>query len=312
VWRLRLPLDYPGVPHCNAWAIAAGDGVVLVDTGAHTPESMAHLERALEQVGLRVEDVRLVVCTHAHYDHCGEAATIAARAGCEIWMHPDNAHVLADVNDPDAVLAWRLEIGRQSGVPEEALQRLAEESAGGVPLALPLRPDRDLTDGVVIETDLGPWTVVETPGHAPSHVCLHQPDRRLLLSGDHVLGRITLYFDYGWTPDPVGEFLASLDRVDALDARLALSGHGRPFMGVHGHIEGSRTLVQMRLSAVREALAEIGPASAFDVVPRVYGDAARQTTTRARLNKLLCYLTHLERRGEVRRIPGDPERWAPA
>ena len=62
--------------------------------------------------------------------------------------------------------------------------------------------------------------VHETPGHAPSHVVLHQPERRLLISGDHVLGRISLYFDYGWTPDPVGEFLALARRVDALDVRL--------------------------------------------------------------------------------------------
>ncbi|MCW3048878.1 MAG: fold metallo-hydrolase, partial [Solirubrobacterales bacterium] len=33
VWRLRLPLPWPGVPHCNAWAVAAGDGIVLFDTG---------------------------------------------------------------------------------------------------------------------------------------------------------------------------------------------------------------------------------------------------------------------------------------
>ena len=82
-----------------------------------------------------------------------------------------------------------------------------------------------LVDGVVVDTDLGPWTVVETPGHAPSHICLHQPEHRMLISGDHLLGRVSLYFDYGWTPDPVGEFLGSLDRVDALDARLALAGH---------------------------------------------------------------------------------------
>jgi hypothetical protein len=63
VWRLRLPLPYPGVPHCNAWAVAAGDGIVLFDTGMHEPGSMAHLERAMEQVNLRVEHVRLVVCT---------------------------------------------------------------------------------------------------------------------------------------------------------------------------------------------------------------------------------------------------------
>ncbi len=53
VWRLRLPLPWPGVPHCNAWALAAGDGVVLVDTGMHEPGSLAHLERALDQAGLR-------------------------------------------------------------------------------------------------------------------------------------------------------------------------------------------------------------------------------------------------------------------
>ena len=47
VWRLRLPLPWPGVPHCNAWALAAGDGIVLVDTGMHEPGSMGHLERAL-------------------------------------------------------------------------------------------------------------------------------------------------------------------------------------------------------------------------------------------------------------------------
>jgi glyoxylase-like metal-dependent hydrolase (beta-lactamase superfamily II) len=63
VWRLRLPLPYPGVPHCNAWAVAAGDGIVLFDTGMHEPGSMGHLERAMEQVDLCVERVRLVVCT---------------------------------------------------------------------------------------------------------------------------------------------------------------------------------------------------------------------------------------------------------
>ena len=60
VFRLRLPLPWPGVPHCNAWAIAAGSGVVLVDTGMHQPGSLAQLERAMEQVNLRLEHVRLL------------------------------------------------------------------------------------------------------------------------------------------------------------------------------------------------------------------------------------------------------------
>ena len=49
--------------------------------------------------------------------------------------------------------------------------------------------------------------VYETPGHAPSHVVLHEPESGMLISGDHLLGRVSLFFDHGHTPDPVGEFL---------------------------------------------------------------------------------------------------------
>src|SRR5262249_28647926 len=164
---------------------------------------------------------------HAHIDHCGQASAIQKRSGCALWMHPNHEHLTAGAEDPEALLERRLEIARQSGVPEATLRRLAEERRSqGFGLSGPVEPDRGLVEGVVVSSDLGDWQVIETPGHAPSHVCLHQPERRLLISGDHLLGRISLYFDYGWTPDPVGEFLDSLEKVDALDARLALSGHG--------------------------------------------------------------------------------------
>src|SRR5207302_3066517 len=88
-------------------------------------------------------------------------------------------------------------------------------------------PDKALVNGVRIETEAGTWTVTETPGHAPSHVVLYQAERRLLISGDHLLGRVSLYFDHGWTPDPVAEFLSSLEVVERLNARLCLPGHGR-------------------------------------------------------------------------------------
>ena len=123
VWRLRLPLPWPGVPHCNAWAIAAGDGIVLVDTGTHEPGSLGQLERALDQVGLRLEHVRLLVCTHAHADHCGQAGPILERAGCELWAHPNLEHFNAAADDPAAAHARRVEIARQSGVPVEPPDR---------------------------------------------------------------------------------------------------------------------------------------------------------------------------------------------
>jgi len=309
VWRLRLPLPWPGVPHGNAWALAAGDGIVLVDTGYHAAGSLAHLERALAQVGLRLDLVRLLVCTHAHSDHYGQAAPILARAGCELWMHGDYGHAVSSAHDPDAALARRLEVARQSGVPEEPLRRWAAQHAGaGSGIAEIVAPDRALHEGDEVQTDLGTWRVHETPGHAPSHVCLFQPERRILISGDHVLGRISLYYDFGWTPDPAGEFLSSLAKVGALGARLGLSGHGKPFTDVDGHIRGNVELVNARLDAAVGALAD-GPQTAYDLLPAVHGAAVTQGMAAWWLSETLCYLTHLEQTGRVRRREGDPALW---
>jgi glyoxylase-like metal-dependent hydrolase (beta-lactamase superfamily II) len=310
LFRLRLPLPWPGVPHCNAWAVASGEGFVLFDTGMHQPDSISHLERALEMCHLRLEQAQMVVCTHAHTDHCGQVATVVERAGCEVWIHPNHKHLDRMLEDPQAVLERRLEIARQSGVPEEPLRRAAKErSAQGSGIAGPIEPHRDLLAGVKIHTDLGEWVTYETPGHAPSHVCLFQPERRLLISGDHLLGRISLYFDYGYSPDPVGEFLGSLDVVQRLGARLCLAGHGRTFADVHAHIEGNRALVDQRLTSVRQALdgRELTP---FELVPHVYGEALSRQNAHWLLSKILCYLTHLQALGQVRQIPGEPARWA--
>jgi glyoxylase-like metal-dependent hydrolase (beta-lactamase superfamily II) len=309
VYRLRLPLPWPGVPHCNAWAVRAGEGVVLFDTGMHQPDSMAHLERALDMCGLALEQVRLVVCTHAHSDHYGQAATIVERTGCELWMHANHEHMRRMAEDPEAVLDRRIEVARHSGVPEEPLQRwAAERRARDSGIAGVIEPDRELRTGARIDTDLGPWIAYETPGHAPSHVCLFEPQRRLLISGDHLLGRISLYFDYGYTPDPVGEFLHSLEVVEGLGARLCLPGHGRTFADVQAHINGNRTLVHERLRAVLAAVRD-EPLTAFEIVPRTYGESLSGQNAHWLLSKVLCYLTHLRVLGEVRPIDGEPQRW---
>lgn len=313
VYRLRLPLPWPGVPHCNAWAVRAGEGFVLFDTGMSQPDSMANLERALAMCGLRLEETRLIVCTHAHSDHCGQAATIAQRVGCQVWMHPSHELMSAMVEDPAAVMARRLEVARQSGVPAEPLRRYAEqrarEGASESGFAGPVEIDRELVDGVAVTTDLGEWVAYETPGHSPSHVCLFQPERRLLISGDHLLGRISLYFEMGNSPDPVGEFLGSLDVVERLGARLCLAGHGRTFTDVHAHIAGNRDLVGEQLQQVRATVGG-GQLTAYEVVTAIYGDSLSEQNGQWLLSMTLGYLTHLAALGELRRIPGETERWA--
>jgi glyoxylase-like metal-dependent hydrolase (beta-lactamase superfamily II) len=314
VWRLRLPLPWPGVPHVNAFALDAGDGIVLVDTGIHEPGSLEELARALRQAGWHLEDIRLVVCTHAHSDHYGLAAPIVEATGCELWMHPRHEHMTRALADPEQSLARRIEVARQSGVPLEPLREWAERRRSDPPtIAGVVLPARELLPGVEIETRLGSWSVHETPGHAPSHVSLFQPERRLLISGDHLLGRVSLYFDFGWTPDPTAEFLNSLDVVEQLDARLCLPGHGRPFADVQAHIDANRIEIKSRLYSAVEALAD-GPLTAFELLPKVFNGDFDPMMTTWLLTMVLSFVTHLEREGLVERVPpgseDEPERWS--
>jgi glyoxylase-like metal-dependent hydrolase (beta-lactamase superfamily II) len=161
-----------------------------------------------------------------------------------------------------------------------------------------------------VETDLGAWRTYETPGHAPSHVVFHQPERRLLMSGDLIVGRVFLYFDHGHTPDPVGEFLSSLDVVEGLDTGLCVSGHGRPFRNIPPRAQAYRDEVARQLDGVRRTLEE-GPKSPFEIVLEWLGrDDPPPAAVGYGLELTLSYLDHLAILGEARRAEGaEPDRW---
>jgi len=312
IWRLRLPLPWPGVPHGNAWAVASDGGIVLFDTGIGGKGRMRQFDIALAQIGFGVEDIRLLVCTHSHTDHYGLAAPIVEGAGCELWMHPAWEHVRLLADDPKAALEQRLEVARQSGVPPAALERYrgARTDDGDAGIDAIVEPDRDLVPGVEVETDLGTWQVHETPGHAPSHVCLHQPERKLMISGDHLLGRTVLFFDYGHSPDPVGEFLGGMDEIEPLAVELCLPGHGRPFRDPGAKIAEARRQVDELLAKVRDALAE-GDRTAFEIVAEIIGAENLNTPVSAWvLQIVLSCLDHLAILGEVTALEdADPQHW---
>jgi len=283
----------------------------MFDTGIGGKGKLRALDLALAQAGFGVEDVRLVVCTHSHTDHYGLAGAITERAGCELWMHPRWGHVRLQAADPQAALEARIEVARQSGVPAKALERYRERREDDETGIDSLRePDRELVPGVEVETDLGTWQVHETPGHAPSHVVLHQPERRLLISGDHLLGRTVLFFDYGHSPDPVGEFLSSLEEAEGLDIGLVLPGHGRTFRDPEAKIAESRRQVGELLGKVRGALAD-GERTAFEIVAEILGpDNVNSPASAWVLQIVLSCLDHLAIGGEVEPIEGsDPQRW---
>jgi glyoxylase-like metal-dependent hydrolase (beta-lactamase superfamily II) len=284
----------------------------MFDTGIGGKGRLRQLDLALAQAGFGVDDVRLVVCTHSHTDHYGLAAPIVEGAGCELWMHPAWEHVRLLADDPAAALEHRLEVARQSGVPLAGLERYREarsdDDDNGIDAIV--EPDLDLLPGVEVETDLGTWQVHETPGHAPSHVVLHQPERRLMISGDHLLGRTVLFFDHGHSPDPVGEFLGSLDRVEPLAVDLCLPGHGRPFRDPKAKIAEARRQVGELLGKTRDALAE-GEKTGFEIVAEIVGaDNVNTPVSAWVLQIVLSCLDHMVILGEVVKVEGtDPQRW---
>ena len=309
IWRIRLPLPWDATPHGNAYAVSAGDGVVLFDTGYGGVDGLPQLELGLRLAGFSLDDVRLVVCTHTHSDHYGSAASILERTGAPLWLHPAWAHIRPNVTDFDAAIDARLELARHIGFPDhlvaemEKLRRGSESGFDGAP-----GPDRELTDGVEVETDLGTWVTHATPGHAPSHVVFHQPEHRILISGDMIVGRVFLFFDAGHTPDPVGEFVSSLDVVEGLDAGLVLSGHGKPFRDVPGKVAANRAEVERQLGAVRVTLAD-DPKTIYELIGLTLNEEPSAPIAGYAMEMTTAYLAHLDQLGEAEKLDGDPERW---
>lgn len=301
VWRLRLPSAYAHIDHSNAYVIEGADGITLVDCGAGAhPTTHEALDRALAETGHRVEDVSQLVVTHYHCDHIGSAAWVVERSGCAVWAHPASGHFTDATRRPDEIFARRRRRAQRDGVPEHWLDVYASVQEELHALDGEFAVDHVAVEGVQVPTGLGAWTVVETPGHAPSHVGLYQPDRRLLISADLIFAGFAPHYDYGNTADPVGEFLGSLDRIEGLDVETAMPGHGRPMTRdeVAVAIAGHRAGVHERLDRVRDALRG-GATNGWQVLQAV--DPAIVTDPHGSwiFGEMLGYLCHLRRRGEV-------------
>src|SRR5262245_41111570 len=307
VWRLRLPLPWPGIPQVNAWALERADGIVLVDCGLDAPGALPELERALGALDAGLDDVRLLVCTHAHPDHYGLAARIVERTNSELWMHPRHAHATAALIDPEGAARLLRAAARRSGVPQDQLP--SGESFESMGFAGAALPDRELVAGVEVQTTGATWHVVETPGHAPSHVCLFDPVARLLISGDHLLERAgALHFDLGSSPDPIGEYLVSLRTVEALGAGTCLPGHGASFGDIPAVLAATRDEVQRRLDEVE---AKVGAGvTGFELADRRHGTLLHGPNGPHFLAETLALLAHLERRQRLERVRVDGvDRW---
>jgi glyoxylase-like metal-dependent hydrolase (beta-lactamase superfamily II) len=300
LWQLRLPLPWQEISHVNVYVVPLDEGIMLVDCGsAGDPTDKEALGLALRTAGLSLGDVRVLAATHTHSDHVGLAAWVIEESGCEFLMHPASAHFYDAMRDPAGIEAARSRRARREGVPDDLLASYGDvrEETEGVLAAV--EPDRHLVDGVRLASALGGWDVVETPGHAPSHVCLVQRDLGIAIVCDLVSRGFAPYFDYGYSPDPVGELLASLERIDGVAGlAMVLPGHGRPITELGDVVESHRAGLRSRLDLARAAVAT-GPAGAYEITGRMFGEAPTRIAAVWRMAEVVCYLRHLRQTGEI-------------
>ena len=170
--------------------------------------------------------------------------------------------------------------------------------------ALPVTMQR-LDDGMMIRGDGVTLHALHTPGHASDHLCYYLEEERALFTGDLILGGSTTVIP----PDDgdLGDYLASLRRVLALDVQRIYPAHGPVLEPARPVIEGYIAHRLQREAQILEALGA-GAETAVEIVARVYREVATALHPVARLS-VLSHLAKLEREGRVTRAPGDPPRF---
>ena len=311
-----VPLPNSSLGHVFVYVFETDRGVYLVDAGWNTDEAYGVLDAGLATAGCAMGDVLGVLVTHVHPDHYGLAGRIREASGAWISLHPADADLLTRRGIEPVDLRARMgSLMRQLGAPADEVAAMEAMVAMFTPGADVTLPDVLIEDGE--RPDVPGWdlSAIWTPGHTPGHLCFWEPRHRLLLTGDHVLPRITpnVSVNSQIDGDPLGEYLRSLDRLDEYRPDEVLPAHEYRFDDLHGRLAELRRHHDERF---REALVAIrhGHTTAWDIASRLSWsrgwDEIEGFMRRAAVGEALAHLRALEGRGVVVETPGEPAHWS--
>ncbi|HMG40492.1 MAG TPA: MBL fold metallo-hydrolase [Acidimicrobiales bacterium] len=316
LWSIPVPIPDSPLRYVLVYCLELDDGVALIDAGWNCDEAWDALGAGLAVAGGSIADVQAVLVTHVHPDHHGLAGRVRAASGAWVGLHPADAALIGDHgSELEALLSSRADLVVESGAPDALAFRMPP-----VPVAITgpggfAEPDVLLTDGD--RPDLPGWDLrtVWTPGHSPGHVCFYSEDRRLLLSGDHVLPRISPHVARHSSrhPDPLGDFLRSLTKVRALPVDEVLPAHEYRFAGLDRRVDQLVEHHAVRLAEIEAVLQERPAATAWDVTgeltwSRPWAEIPAYMQLAAN-GETLAHLALLEVMGRVAREDGPPPRF---
>jgi glyoxylase-like metal-dependent hydrolase (beta-lactamase superfamily II) len=271
VHRVPLPLPNDGLRAVNVYVLAGTDGPVLIDSGWAIPEARDVLVSGLDQLGWSLPDVRRFLVTHVHRDHYQQAVTLREEFGTRVGLGAGERPSLELLRAPGRKpLQQQVEALRALGAKSLADLVAAHLGEGTIDELEWALPDDWLEEGTVDGGDDRVLDVVPTPGHTRGHVVFHDTAAGLLFAGDHVLPTITpsIGFEPVLSPNPLGDFLASLAVVRSRPDATLLPAHGAVTASVHARVDELVAHHGARLDETERAVAE-GATTAYDVAGRL-------------------------------------------
>ena len=346
--QLKTPMVGPALPYVMPYAFIGSEGVSLFDAGFGTPAAIEAMTKELATLGFEPKDIRRLFISHAHPDHIGMASWVKEQSPeAEVLMLEREWQWIQDRWLDNA--AWT-QLSDQwlvaHGVPVEEIEAAHREGAlsptsprvessdaddgeakpeqpsgsGGRSPFAAIEPDITLQDGEVVEFDDWRLRAVWTPGHTPGHMCMYEPNRKLMFTGDHVLPyispNVSLHADQEGS-SPLEDFRASLEKVGAFDVERALPAHEFTIPDLRARCDVLLHHHDDRLEEVRSAIGD-GQASGRDVSQRVLWntgpfDDFNIFMKRSAVGETLAHLQLLEGIGRVERVEdGDRVVWRQA
>jgi glyoxylase-like metal-dependent hydrolase (beta-lactamase superfamily II) len=210
----------------NFYAVDSPDGLIMIDTGL----SDAMMQSALSQLaqhGRSASDIRHIVITHAHYDHCGGLNYLQRQVNARTYCHPHETLIVR--GEQQAIMPAPASLGFP-------WRQAARAMTGNMPTAAPARVDAEISEGAELP---GGWCVIAFPGHTRGQIGLWNADTRVLIGGD-----VMIHFPWGLglplrpaTPD-MDEAKRSIHKAGTLGIETLCLGHGRPIKsGAHDQIQ---------------------------------------------------------------------------
>ncbi len=302
--RFSLPTPFPVGP-VNVY-LAEGEHLTLIDTGPRYQPAREALQAGLNDVGYGVADLERILLTHAHADHCGRAAELAAGSGAEVWTHSANVHRLGHDGDTRRLASYA-QVMHWAGVPAPVMMKLARTERGYHQYSEPLTPDHAVSDEDLLELGGEMWRVLHTPGHTGGLICLYQPERGLLISSDHLLQDVSS--NPIVDPPPRGgselprrlvEYMTQLRRVADLAVTLALPGHGPAITDHRALIQKRLLFHEERARCILDTLDD-ETFTAYEIAGILFPDLDPVNTFLA-ISEVIGHLQWMEKEGRVRHI----------